>query len=142
VGVEAGGRVNKFVLLHHVGHSTAVHSLSWSTRGERSSVSNQGLHEVPGRDIFTAPWGRLEGESEVGRWAFSPHSFFATDVLRLSSSIFVFRNGHVVSETFFSEVNEFTVVLDSVGNNIALFGGDVVHNELLEETGVNVVNVA
>jgi hypothetical protein len=100
------------------------------------------LHEVPGRDILAAPWGRLEGESDVSLWAFSPDSFFSTNVLRFSSGIFMLRDGHVVSETLLCEVNKFTMVLDSIGDDIALLGGDVVHDKLLEETGVNVVNVA
>lgn len=46
-----------------------------------------------------------------------------------------------VSKSLLDEVNVLLVVLDSTSNNEALLWGDVVHDELLEESGIDIVNV-
>ena len=51
------------------------------------------------------------------------------------------RDGKEFTESFLDKVDIFLVVLDATGNDHALSGGDVVHKELLEHTGIDVVKV-
>jgi len=131
------------VLLHKVGNSSAVHALAGTTRGECGSRSNEGVHEIVSRDIFVVPWDGLEGEGDGGSGRLSPGSGFSTDVLSGSSLVLleVLGNSEVVSKSFFDKVDVFSMVLDSRSDDEALLGGDVVHNELLEDTSVEVADV-
>lgn len=54
----------------------------------------------------------------------------------------MFGHGEDFTETFLNEFDVFVVVLDTGGDDEALLGSDVVHNELLEHAGINVTNVA
>jgi len=46
-----------------------------------------------------------------------------------------------LSKSFSYEIEVFRVVLDTTGNDEALFRGDVFHDELLEHSSVNVSNI-
>jgi len=45
------------------------------------------------------------------------------------------------TESLFSEINEFLVILNTTSNNKALSWSDVVHNELLKHSSIDVVNI-
>jgi len=143
VGVDGRGSVNESMLLHEVGDSTAVHALTGTTGGESGSLSNEGVHEVEGRDIFVVPWDRLEGERDGSSGGLSPGSGLSTDVLRGLSLVLVHVLGdsEVISKSFLDKVDVLSVVLDTGSDDKALLGGDVVHNEVLEDTGIEVADV-
>lgn len=52
------------------------------------------------------------------------------------------REWLIVSETLLDKLDEFRVILNAVGNNHALCRSDVVHNELLEHSCVDLSDVA
>lgn len=141
MGVESGGTINKVVLLHKVGDSSAVHSLAWTTRGEAGGGTDELVHNVVGMDIFGSPWARLESKSDGGSWSFGPGSEFTTNVLRWRSLEIVLWNWEHITESLLNEVNVFLVVFDTGGNDKALSWGNIVHNELLKHSGINVVDV-
>jgi len=55
--------------------------------------------------------------------------------------VLVLWQSRVISKTLTDELYEFIVVLDTVGDNKAFAGGDVVHDELLETAGIKVSDV-
>ena len=57
------------------------------------------------------------------------------------SAILVFRDREEFSESFLDEVNILFVILDSTSNDDALLRCDVVHDELLDHAGIDVVEV-
>ena len=105
------------------------------------SGSDELVHDIVGMNVLRLPWARLEGESNVGSWGLGPGSVFTTDVLSLFSNEVVLWDWEELSKSLLDEVDVFLVILDSTGNNKALSWGDVVHDELLEHSSVNVVNV-
>lgn len=143
VGVDGGGSINELVLLHEVGNSSAVHALAGTSRREGSSASNESVHEVEGRDVFVAPWDGLKSEGDGSSRRLSPGSGFTTNVLRRGSLVLVhvLRYSKVVSKSLLHEVDVLSVVLDTRSDDEALLGGDVVHNELLEDAGIEVGDV-
>jgi len=54
----------------------------------------------------------------------------------------VLGDGQQLTEAFLHQVDVLSVVSDTRGNNEALLGRDVVHDELLEDAGIQVVDVA
>lgn len=90
-----------------------------------------------------APWDRLKGERDGSCGRLSPGSSLSTDVLRSLSLVLIhmLRDSEIISESFFDKVNVLSVVLDSRSNNKAFFGSNVVHNELLEDTCIEVTDV-
>lgn len=142
VGVDGRGGVNEVVVLHQAGHSTGVHALAWATRGEGGGGANKGVHHVESVNIFVVPGNGLEGERDVGLRGLGPGSELSSDVLRRSSLVLVLGHGEDISKSLLDEVNELTVVSDTGSDDEALLGGNVVHNELLENTGIKVANVA
>jgi len=143
VGVDGRGSINESVLLHKVGNSAAIHALAGTTGGESSSASDEGVHEVESGHILVVPWDGLEGEGDRGSGGLSPGSGLSTDVLRGLSLVLLHMlgDGEVISKSLLDEVNVLSVVLDTGSDDEALLGGDVVHNELLEDTGVEVADV-
>ena len=142
VGVDGRGGVNEVVTLHEAGHSSAVHSLSWATRGEGGGGSDEGVHDVESGHVLVAPGDGLEGEGDVGLRGLSPGSVLSTNVLGGGSLVLVLGDGEHVSESLLDEVDVLTVVSDTGGDDEALLGGDVVHDELLEAAGIEVADVA
>jgi hypothetical protein len=53
----------------------------------------------------------------------------------------VFGNGHKISNTFFGKIDKFVMVLDSTGNNVAFLRSNVIHDEVLKHSGIDVTNV-
>ena len=104
--------------------------------------SNELVHDIVGMNILRLPWARLEGEGNVSGWGLGPGSVLSTDVLSLLSDEVVLWDWEEFSESLLNKVDVFLVVFDSTGNNKALSWGDVVHDELLKHSGVNVVHVA
>ena len=141
VGVDAGNGVNEIVLLHKASDGAAVHALAGSAGREGSGVTDNGVHDVESVDVFVGPWDGLEGECDVGLGRFGPGAVFATDVLRLFALVLVLGDSEHISKTFLGELNVFLVVLDAGGNDEALLGGDVVHDEFLEAAGIEVADV-
>ena len=64
-----------------------------------------------------------------------------TNILRWSSNVVVLWHWKVVSKSFFDKLNILLVILHSTSNNEALLGSDVVHDELLDHSGIDVVDV-
>ena len=91
--------------------------------------------------VSMVPRDGLEGKSNIGLWGFSPCSVLSSEVNRGSSLIEVLWDWEELSESLLDKVNELSVILDSTGNNQALAWGDVVHNELLEKSSIDVVDV-
>ena len=92
-------------------------------------------------NILGLPWARLESKSDASGWSLGPGSVFSTDVLSLISNVVVLWDWEELSESLLDEIDILLVVLDATGNNEALSWGDVIHDELLEHSGVNVINI-
>jgi len=88
-----------------------------------------------------APWHRLESEGDVSLGALGPGAVFATNVVGGLAGELMLGNSKEIAKALTGEVNEFFVVLDTIGDNEALLGGNVVHNELLEAAGIQVANI-
>jgi len=142
VGVDSGGGVNEIVALHEAGHGTAVHALSGAAGGEGGGGSDEGVHDVESGHVVVGPGNGLEGEGDVSLGRLSPGSVLSTDVLGGLSLVLVLGDGEHISETLLDEVDILSVVSDTGGDDNALLGGDVVHNELLEAAGIEVADVA
>ena len=142
VRVDGRGGVNKVVLLHQVGDSAAVHSLSWATRAESGGGSDESVGDVESWDVGVCPGHRLEGQGDVGAWALSPGAVLSSNVLGSLTSVVLLWNSEHISEALLDEVNVLTMVLDTTGDDQALLWSDVLHDELLEDAGVKVLNVA
>lgn len=106
-------------------------------------MSDEGVHEVEGRDIVVVPWDRLESERDGSSGGLSPGSGLSTDVLRGGSLVLfhVLGDSKVISKSFLDQVNVLSVVLNAGSNDEALLRSDVVHNEVLEDTGIEVADV-
>ena len=87
------------------------------------------------------PGDGLEGEGDAGLRGLSPSSVLTTDVLRWVTGVLVFGNSKHVAESLLHKVNVLAVVLDTRGDDEALAGSDVVHDELLKASGIEVSNV-
>ena len=68
-------------------------------------------------------------------------SIFTTNVLGRLSSEFVLWDWEKVSKSLLDEVNILFMILDATCDNKALLWGDIVHDELLKKSSINVVNV-
>ena len=66
---------------------------------------------------------------------------FTTNILRWGSDIVVLWHWEIVSESFLDKLNILLVILHSTGDDEALLGSDVVHDELLDHSGIDVVDV-
>jgi len=141
VRVERVSSINEVVLLQKAGGSSVEHTLAGVTAGKRGGGTDKSVHQVEGSDILVVPGSGLKSKGDVGLRSFSPGSVLTTNVLRRLSGEFVLGNGKHISKTLLNEVNVLTVVLDTGGDDEALLGGNVVHNELLEHTSINVSNI-
>ena len=54
----------------------------------------------------------------------------------------MFRDGEEFSKSLLNEVNILLVVLDTASNNQALLGSNIIHDELLDQASINVVEIA
>lgn len=104
-------------------------------------VTDEWLHNKVGSSVFMGPLDSIESESDVGLWGLSPCSVLTTNILWLGSLVEVFWDWEEFTESFFNKLNIFFVILDTWGNNQTFSWGNVVHNELLEHSCVNVINV-
>lgn len=89
-----------------------------------------------------SPWDGLEGNLNASLGRLGPGSVLTTDVLRSTALVVVLGDSKNITETLLDEFDILSVVLDTGSDDKALLGGDVVHDELLEYAGVQVVNVA
>ena len=92
-------------------------------------------------NIIGLPWAGLESKSDAGLWGFSPGSQLSSNVLSALSLEVVFWNWEHISKSFLDKVDIFFMVLDTRGNDQTLSWGDVVHDELLKHSSVDVVGV-
>ena len=93
-------------------------------------------------NIIVSPGDRLECQSNIRVWALTPDARLSTDVFRLFTAVQVLWDGKQLSETLLAKVNVLTMVSYSWGNDQAFLRGDVVHNEFLENAGIQVINVS
>ena len=141
MGVDGRCSIDEVVLLHKVSDGSAVHSLSWSAGREGGGGSDKLIHHVVCVQIRRAPWAGLKAESDGGSWCLGPFSVFTANVLSWGSLELMLWNWIKVTESFLDEINVFFVVLDTTCNDEALSWGDIVHDELLEHSSIDVVNV-
>jgi len=106
------------------------------------SRSDKSIHDLERCHVGVGPRRRLEHKGDVGVRSLSPCAHLTTDVIRLLTIvILVFGHCRVVPKTFADELNVFTMVLDTVGDDKAFSRSNVVHDELLENAGIEVSNV-
>lgn len=129
------------MFLHQVSDGSAMHSLTWSTWWESGSLSDQLVHDVISMNIFVLPWAWFKSKSDAGNWGFSPCSVFSTNILSSLSGIVLLWYWKEFTKSFSDEVEVFSVVSDTTGNNKTFFWSDVFHNELLDHSSINVINV-
>lgn len=141
VGVDGRCTIDEVVLLHKVSDGSAVHSLSWSAGREGGGGSDKLIHHVVCVQIRRAPWAGLKAESDGGSWSLGPFSVFTANVLSWGSLELMLWNWIKVTESFLDEINVFFVVLDTTCNDEAFSWGDVIHDELLQKSGINVVDI-
>mmetsp|Transcript_13721 Transcript_13721/g.21499 ORF Transcript_13721/g.21499 Transcript_13721/m.21499 type:complete len:490 (-) Transcript_13721:95-1564(-) len=141
VRVHSRGAVHEGVLLHKVSHSSAVHALAGSSGRESSGGADQLVHDVEDGNLSRLPGHGLESESDGSVGGLGPGAELTSDVLGGLSGEVVLGDGEELSDSLLDEVDVLLMVLDTGSNNEGLLGGDVVHNELLEHAGVDVVEV-
>ena len=112
------------------------------TSTEGVGLTNQFIHNLEGRNVVVGPWDGLECNLDASLGRLGPGSVLATDVLRRLSSVVVLGDSQNITKALLDELDVLGVVLDTTGDDKALLGSDVVHDELLENTGVQVVDVA
>jgi len=89
------------------------------------------------RLVLALPVNTFKSNSQGSVRSLSPVSEFSSDVLRRSSLVLVFRDGEEFSKSLFREGNEFLVILNSICNDQAFLGGDVIHNEFLKHSSID-----
>lgn len=104
-------------------------------------VTNEGLHKKMSSGVFMSPLHTIESEGNVSLWGLSPCSVFTTNVLWLGSLVEEFWDWEEFTKSFLDKFNVFLVIVNTWSNDQAFSWGDVVHDELLEHSSVNVVDV-
>lgn len=136
VGVDTTDCVDKTVVSNDGVGTAGV------TSTESVSLADQFIHDLESGNVAVGPWDGLESNLDACLGRLGPGSVLATDVLRWRSRIMVLRNGENITKALFNELDVFGVVLNTTSDDEALLGSDVVHDELLENSGIQVVDVA
>ena len=139
-GVDGRGTIDEVIAVQK-SHGSVVHSLAWATGRVARGGSNQMLHNEQGSLVRGRGVSRLKGQSDVGCWGLAPGSQLTTDVLRALSLIVVLWHGQHLTEGFLDKINVLLVVADTRGHDEALSGSDVVHHELLQHPGIDIIYV-
>lgn len=142
VRVNRGRAVDEVVVLHEVRNSTAVHALAGATRAECGSAAQHGVGDMERGNVGVRPGYRFKSKRDLSIRCLSPSAGLTANVLGLLTGVEVLRDRQELAEALLNEVDIFSVVSDSGGNNEALLRRDVVHDELLEDAGIEVVDVA
>lgn len=133
VGVSGANSINERVGLGEIDGSSSAVSVG--------GVSDQLSHDVVSWDIIGGPWARLESKSNASGWGLGPLSQFSSNILRSLSLEVVLWGWQQLTESLLDEINVFLMVLNSAGNNKAFTWGDIVHDEVLKKSGIDIVNI-
>lgn len=134
VRVDGMGLINEGVLLGEV--------LDGSVKRRSVGRSEKFGHNLEDGLVGISPLGSLEGNSDGSVGSLSPVSEFSTDVLRGRSLVLVLRNGEEFSKSLLGKGNKFVVVVNAIGDDEALLGGDVIDDEVLEHSSVDGLNIS
>ena len=136
MAVNTRDRVDETVIFYSI-MSTASVSIF-----ESMSISKQLLHKLESWHISVFPWNWLKCNWDTCRRRLSPSSIFTANVWRCLADIVVFRYCKNITKTFLYKLDVFLVILDTRSNYKTFLGCNVLHNELLENTGIKVGDVS
>jgi len=92
-------------------------------------------------NIIGSPWAGLKSEGDASSWGFSPGSVLTTDVFSLLSNVVVLWDWKKFSESLLNKIYVFFMIFNTTSDNKAFSWSNIIHDELLKHSSVNVVHV-
>jgi len=141
--INASRNLYKGISCHQVHDCSAIHSFTRPSRTETLSWSEDRVHYEKSVMVVVFPWNRFKSKCDLSIWSLSPHSCFSPNILCLSSiPVLTFRHRQNFTKSFFCNRHKLLMALHIICYDQALLRSNILHDEVLQHSLIDVVNVA